>query len=565
MKKETIILIIILVTAFLLRLAPITFGLPYISVYGDEITHVIIAFKILANKSFAISSFGNTFLPPLLSYMLVPIYAIIGFFGITFDFFKNMADYKDFVIFNRELFLIPARVISAFFGVGAVYFLYLLTEKIFNKKIALISALFLAVSFLHTHDSQIGHIWSPITFFMIAGTYCCYMLYLHGGRKWYIFGSLCAGLGYAIGQVPLVVAFLVFTAHIFYIKRMKTKFWDQKIIIAMSLFLFLAGLFTFLNTYTFYKHGVEAIGVVMKLFGFDFHPATVISAVVKKATVAGNWKAAYQTLFFAEPPILIFGVLGSMLFLFKNKNFKTVAVLIFPLSYFAIMIFMYSLTYRYVIPLIPFLCLFAAYFIFTAKERISPVWAKNIFFIVAIVVVGGYSFAVVSLYTLKLLRPYTLSQSVDWVYKNVPSGKRIVSDIYLNRNKEAVKFLAQNNKFQWVDIKNQRLLTLEEEKYPKPNYFVIEPDLTDVFLLPLFERKADYFLVSFYNDKKEKEKYQMLEAFPGKKKLVAKFYPTENKKEDTKDLLNFDPHWVLKSVLKNKYVGPHVEIYETVK
>ena len=129
----------IILFALLLRLSSVFFALPYADVFGDELPHTITTFKILNAKSLILPFEFNHYLPPLYSYLLLPIYGLIGVLGLIFNVFVSLADFKEFVILYREWFLAPGRILSAFFGAGTVYLIYLFAKKLFNKKVALLS------------------------------------------------------------------------------------------------------------------------------------------------------------------------------------------------------------------------------------------------------------------------------------------------------------------------------------------------------------------------------------------------------------------------------------------
>ena len=558
-----LILYAILVSAFLLRLSALFFGLPYTDVFGDEIVHTVQAFKMMDARSLMIP-FGDSFLPPLFSFMLMPVFGLIGILGKFFSVFSGLDDYKNFVLLYKELFLIPGRIISALFGTAAVYFSYLLAEKIFNRKIALLSAFLLAINFLHIHDSQIGHIWSPVVFFAIAGAYCLYSLYATGQRKWYFWSALAIGLGYAIGQIPVLLYLAFLPAHFLCVKKNGEKFWNKKFIEANLIILSILLIFTVFNAYTVYKHTIEALGSLLKIFGVKFGAAYAVSEVVGKTSLVNNLRGAFQTLLFTDPLLLLFGVLGVPLLFKRNRGFIFILLAGLPFLFVGTMILATNFTYRYVLPALPFLAILAAYFIFYLSEKISSIAGRKIFLVVSIVIVSAYPLITSLSYSFKITKPYTVSQGIEWFYVNVPSGAAVVSDIYLNPNKESIKFLEKHNQFNWTDSRRKYLLNLNEEKYSQPNYFLIDTNLTDVISLPPEERKADYYFISFYGEKEEKEKQKMLGAFAGEKEIVAKFYPKQEK-ENIKNILNFVPQWAIKAVLEQKYIGPYVEIYKSVK
>ncbi len=563
------IIYVILGFAFLLRLASLRFGYP-IEVFGDELSNVIIAFKVLAAKSPFIPYEAGAFLPPLLSYILAPIFAFIGVSGVISGVFKDITDFTSFVILNREWFLMPARVVSAIFGTATIYFLYLLADKIFNRKVALLSAFLLAVNFLHVHDSQIGHIWVPLTFFMVAIAYFSYCLSLTGEKKWYWLSALFIGLGYAIGQVPIVFGALFLLAHFYYVRKIGGRFFDKNFIKAIPMISGLIIMFTVLNFYTFYKHFYDVAAALLQIFGFNIVPSAgynINISRVAKYSFSFNWIFMLKTLFYTNPVITIAAVFGFLVLLkkFKFTDLKNVFLIFAPFGYlFLSSVLYYQFNYRYVLPAVPFLAVSASYFTFRVYERLPFSKARGTMLVLLIIFISGYSVAASSIYSYKLLKPYTVSQGVEWVYNNIPNGSRIVSAIYLNSSKESVKFGERYNKFNWVDTRKKHLLALSDQKLPRPNYFLINPNITDIYTLPEGEKEADYFVITFYNKEKEDEQIKILREFKEEKELVAKFYPKKDKAE-VKNLLNFEPQWIVKTVLDTEYIGPYVEIYKMVE
>lgn len=561
---------IILTVAFLLRLASFGFGFP-IEVYGDELSNTIIAFKVLASKSIFIPYDSGAFLPPLLSYILVPIFAAIGGLGIFFDIFKNLPDFMGFVILSREWFLTPARIVSAIFGTATVYFLYLFAEKMFNRKIALLSAFLLAVDFLHIHNSQIGHIWVPLTFFIVALAYFSYRLSLNGERKWYWLSVLSVGLGYAIGQIPIVYYPVFLLVHYYHIKKTSKKFFNKYFIESAVVIFGLVAVFSILNFYSFYKHFYDVVLAFSKLFGLEIWSSTnhpwVRKSMVEHYSFFGNWAIALKNIFYTNPIVSITAPFAFFVLLkkFKFGDLRNIFLIYVPFGYLLLSVLLYyNFHYRYVLPVVPFLVVSVSYFVFFLRDKITLLNKKNILFISLIVIIVAYSIVSSALYSLKFLRPYTVVQGIDWSYANIPQGARIVSGIYFNTNKEGIKFGEKYNKYSWVDTRKKYLLELNEQEYPKPNYFAINPNITDVYGLPEEEKKADYFFITFYNKEKEIEQLKAINEFAGQKELIAKFYPKEEK-TNIKNLLGFETQWVGLSVFKIKNLGPYVEIYKTIK
>ena len=275
----------------------------------------------------------------------------------------------------------------------------------------------------------------------------------------------------------------------------------------------------------------------------------------------------FNTIFYTSPIVLIAAVSGFFVLLkkFKFTDLKNVFLIFIPLGYLLLSsLLYYEFNYRYVLPSIPFFIVSASFFVFWLYDKLPPVKIKSAIFVLLIALVSWYSIAASLLYSHKLLKPYTVSQGVRWFYGNIPDGSRVISAIYLNASKESVKFGEKYNKFNWVDTRKRHLLALSDQEYPRPSYFLINPNITDVAALPEEEKAADYFILTFYNKEKENEQVKILSEFKGEKELIAKFYPKEDK-EETKNLLNFEPQWIIKTILKTRNIGPYVEIYKTIK
>ncbi|MDD5032886.1 MAG: glycosyltransferase family 39 protein [Candidatus Pacebacteria bacterium] len=568
-RKIKILLISILAFAFFLRISGMFFGLLSGDVYGDEIGNTIAAFKIMEAKS-PVFVFGmKNYLPPLFSYLLVPAYGLIGIFGMIFHVFASIADFKEFVILYKEWFLAPSRILSAIFGMGTVYLVYLFARKLFDEKIALFSAFLLAVDFLHLHESQIGHIWSPITFFTVFCAYSFFNLYLTGERKWYFFSAAALGLGYAIGQLPIIFYPFFVLAHYFYVKKIREKFLNKKFIEANIWLIALLFVFTLLNFYTIYKHFYDVILAVLEIVGLgDFavsiFPRT-IPGIAHSFSLVGNWVYAAKTLFYDSPVFFTAAFFGGFFLLKKNKfSAQNVFLLFFPVYNLIVFSFLfYNFTYRYVLPLVPFIAIIVSFFVFYASDNLFAGTKKAFALPLLMLAVSSYSMAASLPYSFLLTKPYTVDEAVVWVYENVPSGNRVVSDVYLNSNRESLEFLKEYNQFNWLDTRKNYLLGLNDAEYPRPNYFLIDTNLTDVFSLPQKEKRADYALVFFYEEKDKKEKIKIVETF-GKSELAAFFYPKEGG-EFTKSLLNIRPHFFLKNILETRQIGPNVEIYKFLK
>ena len=148
---------------------------------------------------------------------------------------------------------IALRGISLISGVGTVFFVYLIGRK-FNKKVGLLSALFISLSGLHVYYSQEARMYALATFLATASVYF-FMQILKKPNKWdwIIFGLSMAFLSMThYLTVFLIDAFWLYAL----IKKMKWSWWKKFML--SHIFLILAWLCWFPH---FYKQLTAGLGV----------------------------------------------------------------------------------------------------------------------------------------------------------------------------------------------------------------------------------------------------------------------------------------------------------------
>lgn len=133
------------------------------------------------------------------------------------------------------------RMPSIILGLGTIAFTYLLGKEIFDKKIALVAALFLAVAPLHVYYSQEARMYSLSAFTVSALSY--FLIQLLKGKR----GAL---LGYTLSAILVLysdyVTYLIFPAHFIYLCFVKHSVWRKwSISLLFSILAFLPWLVVF--------------------------------------------------------------------------------------------------------------------------------------------------------------------------------------------------------------------------------------------------------------------------------------------------------------------------------
>jgi hypothetical protein len=390
-----------------------------------------------------------------------------------------------------------------------------------------------------------------MVFFILAALYSMYRAREDGSGRHYVLAAIFAGLGYGMGQVP-VVLYLWYALSYAASERKNKKFF----ILGSAIFFFLSALFSVLNTETFLNHFSSSVQSIAGLFNYRIASLSYAPKIAS-FSFTENWQTILFSLLNNNPFLVLLGLAGFIALLWRWKlRYRTAIVVGFPALYllFFSLVF-YRFTYRYILPALPFFIIAAAYMIWTIAGRCSH-FRKTVLGIL-IVVPLGYALLADSLYVLRLHAPFTVASGVEWLKDHIPSDARVISDTYITPNKDSIKFL--QDKGGWIDTRKRYLLTLSEESYPRPSYFVIDSNLLDIRELSPEERAVDYLFVSHYNDGHRSEKY--LELFPSRM-LVASFYPKKQVENLPILLGGVEPSQILlKTLFSIDRLGPYVDIY----
>lgn len=560
---------IIFVLAAAIRLVGIFYGFGQ-DFFSDASVHVFAAFRMLEERTLN-ASFDFYYLPPLLSYFLVPFFAAFGTLGILFGKFASLADFREFVILNREYFVIGPRIISAILGAGAVLFLYDTVRRAFGYWPALAASSFLAFDFYHIHESHSGRIWAPITFFIVAALWCIWRIYDSEETKWrffetedqkwllYVFAAVFIGLGYGAGYVPILILPWFFAAH--FLKspaiRYRDILFDQKLILSSALFLILIIVFSSANLNAFVRQfGSTIDGLILSPYFSDLR-LTDVGIGGGPSSFLPNFTKSLLFLFDDSPLLLFFGAIGAVFLALKYRNnFISSLFIGFPLLYLLGISFGFpSIDARYILPAVPFLAILSAYAVRELADRFpANALQISLFFVLLI---AGYSFWVSTNYAFLTLKPDTRIQAVRWIYDNVDPGTRVLVNMlftHLNENKESIENLASVGGF--VDVRQRYFLTLRDEQLPAPSYFVLDNQRRSRERGEYEILKPEYAIHAFWNGS---ESFLGAGIIPGEKELLVRLYPGEEL-TDLHDFLNM-PENFYSLLPKLKFLGPYVEIY----
>jgi len=292
------------------------------------------------------------------------------------------------------------RLISSIFGILTVLGLYLMTKEILDKKIALLSSFFLAISFWHINFSRIGFRAILIPFVLVFSFYFLFKG-LKNRKIWdFIWAGIFFGLGFYT-YIPFRIAPLIILAILVLMWILKQKIPWKKIVLYFSI-IFLIALP--LATYFLY-HPAEFMGRAGQVSVFNSEQSLVKSLLSSTLKTLGmfnfrgdnEWRHNLSGSPMLIWPIGILFILGMIIAVIK---FIKVNKLIygFIISWFIIMLISSFLSVEGVphalrsIGVIPVTYIFSALgFVWLAK-KIKPFMRPKYFasLILVILMTLGY-------------------------------------------------------------------------------------------------------------------------------------------------------------------------------
>jgi len=246
-----------------------------------------------------------------------------------------------------------ARLLSAAAGIASVWVIFRIALRLFDRTTALAAAALLALAYLHVRDSHYGVTDVPMTFMVLIAFFYVVRLSESGSRRDLVMAGLTAGLAtstkYNAAMVALPGLFAIFSC-LRDMKSMRTRFADAAIFVVMMVAAFACtSPYSLLDFQHFLadvtsdaQHLSEGHGVDLGR-GLVFHATTTLRYGV-------------------GAPILGAGVMGMLLLILRHPR-RGVLVALFPVSYYALLGSGYTVFTRHMVPVVPFLCLAAAYFI----------------------------------------------------------------------------------------------------------------------------------------------------------------------------------------------------------
>ncbi len=312
------------------------------------------------------------------------------------------------------------RISSAFWGTLSLPLVFLLGRRLYGPKTGIIAALFLSVTVIHI---QMSHFFTPdvmLAFFLMAVMWFSVGALRSGRTRDYLGAGIAAGVGMA-GKYWAPAVLPLLTVHLIRMISDRATGWGEQKklllgLLASGAVFFLLSPHVILDAST----AVPAIiwwarktsGEIPQIWAYHFRGTTpYLFHITDNLPWAMGW------------PLALLSPAGFIFCLARRKKEDIVLVVWIVLNFLLIGSW-FVRSIRYLLPIIPFLCLAAA--ALTAELLSRRRWRLLGAAAGTAACLWGaiFSTAFISIYS----APHSKTRTSEWVYANIPPGARLATD-----------------------------------------------------------------------------------------------------------------------------------------
>ena len=410
-----LLLLAVVAIAAAVRFQGLDFGLPHTRCRPDE--NKILGILTSPWRSFHPDSFAY---PSLYKYLVLAANGGYYAVGRALWRFDGAADFMaEYVVAPRTMYLV-ARSLAAGLGVATVFLVYRAARLVTTPRAALVAAFFLGLAHLHVRDSHFAVTDVPMTFFLVGALYFVLKAHADGRLRDYLLAGLLCGLATSTKYSAVFLVLSMGIAHVLRAReeRLPVARWvaDERLVAfaVAAAALFVVGTpYAVLDYPRFSEdfarqghHLARGHGLVLGR-GWGYHLGFSLPAGM-------GW------------PLFLASLAGLPLLVRRGPAHASV-FLAFPVAYYAVSGSGYAVFVRYMIPMLPFLCIAAAVFVDELAERAGrarPRLAGAATLLLALLLIAPSARAVLRTNRLLAQRDNRLV-ATDWVVRNLPAGSSI--------------------------------------------------------------------------------------------------------------------------------------------
>lgn len=464
--RGAVALPLILLAGLALRVWGIDFGLPNTLTRPDETT---IVHRALAVGAGDLNPHFFRY-PSLHFYVMAFVYGLYFLVGRTTGRFDGVEDFQyEFFVEPSTIFVV-GRLLTAIMGTASVALVYGIATRWRDRTAGVLSAAFLSVAFLHVRDSHFLTLDVPATFYLLVACLFAWRQFDQPKPTTALLCGLFIGLAASTKYNTILMAPIVFLAVWLSSPRdddgSKAR-WSLLAITALgALGAFIAGSPYILLDFSTFVSDVAAEGGQ-----FD---------VGRAVDLGRGWTYHLHTSLVRGLGWPLFAAsLVGLLFMVRRRANRDLAFLGGLLSYYLVAGSGKSVYLRYMIPLVPLLCVAAGVWLATATQTIRTTVRPYVLLGAGLLIALPTALSCVR-HNQLLSGPDTRQLAANWITEHVPAGSTLALSgsafgyPRLSRSRLWLEHARDDQRRSGFDASRLSLMLALEDYPTQPSYYVYE-------------------------------------------------------------------------------------------
>ena len=467
----------VLLAALGLRIWGIDFGLPNTLTRPDETT---IVHRALAIGAGDLNPHFFRY-PSLHFYVMAFVYGLYYLAGLATGRFGGVDGFQYEFFADPSTIFILGRSVSAVMGTASVALVYGIAARWCGRAAGMLSALFLSVAFLHVRDSHFLTLDVPATFYLLVACLCAWWHFDRPRASTAVAAGVFLGLAAATKYNVVLLAPTV----LLMVYRSPARSHDRDDSAADRDLHGLSSPWRFV--------GLSSIGALLAFAAGSPYVFLDFSTFVADITAeSGQFSAGRAVdlgrgwgyhLHTSLPlgmgwPLLAASSAGCLWLAWRREK-RDLALLAGLLAYYVVAGSGRSVYLRYMLPLVPLLCVVGGVFVATMAQRFGT--GRRRYGILAIGVLLAAPTAVASWRHDSLLAgPDTRQQAATWIGEHIPAGSTIAlaGSAYgyprVTRSRLWLEHARDDLTRNGFDAERLRLMLALPDYPPEPSYYTVE-------------------------------------------------------------------------------------------
>lgn len=385
-------------------------------------------------------------------------------------------------------FLLVSRLISALFSILTIPLIFLIGEKLFSKKVGLLSALVFTCSVGSIQYAHFNTTESFLVFFLSAIIFLSINVVKE--KKYYNFALLgiLLGCSYATKITGLIFGImpgLAFLILLFTKKHLiKICLWGFILLLLTIITGAILAPYQMIDFPHFWQEQEYMQGVIQGKYKPPF-------VIIYEKTIPYIYPLIFNLPFtfgFLSFPLSLIGLIILLKKFMASKSTLLLLIIVFPILYFLWVGGWYAKYSRYYILLFPFLSIWAG----LALSKFKKIY---LLILIPLLIINALLFFRIYLY------PNTRVSASFWIYQNIPTRSIIATEHWddplpLNpTNNDQIKFFT-NNQLAVYDPDSKEKITALSTTLATSDYFIISSRRV---YFSIFQNPQTYpYTINFY-------------------------------------------------------------------